>query len=238
MDNLHCKHIILCAPEKSYTGFLRNFVSNGKISDRITLVETIQFPQCLAELSSNFPVAKFPKVFRDARIVTDLPTRLGRIHQTSGIPACSYASTASKAVTSPAQPSDHKDSISRRILQEVPVNAKGQRVDPKLPHYDGSIVTVLKDRKLCYQHFLSRCTHPGRCTHSHNASLNPTEIAALRFIARLSACENGFDCRDPNCVASHMCRYGPRCKNPANCRYPIFMHGLDPKPVGSAPAWS
>lgn len=203
----------------------------------MTLVESIPFPQCLAELSTQYCKTRFPKVFRDAKIVTENPTKTRRDRPDADTQECTYASTVSGGMTTPTRP-NYPQADAGQILRTIQVNAKGQRVDPKLPHYDGNIVTALKDRKLCNRHFLSYCTYAGRCAFDHNASLNPSEVTALRFIARLSACENGVDCRDSNCVASHMCRYGSKCKNSANCRYPLFMHGLDSTPAATVPARS
>ena len=250
VDNVHCKHIILCASQdNSYTGFLRRFVHNGKVADNITLVESIPFPDELAKLSPSFLVTKFSNIFRETKIPTRRLSKIGETGQDCAVPTVSYASTASKQVEGASRTtkpfvlgSVRSKSMQSSIeageaLQEIRVNAANQRVDPKLPYYNRDLVPGLKSRKLCNRHFLSLCNYDN-CQYAHKASLDSAELAALRFIARLGACENGTNCRDAYCVASHMCTYGAKCTQPDDCRYPPSMHHLDPEPVRSVPARS
>ena len=249
VDNVHCKHIILCASsDNSYTGFLRRFVHNGKVSDHITLVEAISFPQDLVNLSPSFLGTKFSSIFRDTKISARPLLRTGETGQLSTLPNISYASKASKqledtsrttkpAVLSTVLLKGMHSSVEANALQQISLNASNQRVDPKLPHYNREIVPALKTRKLCNRHFLSYCKYTD-CLYGHDANLDSSELAALRFIARLGACENGVSCRDPYCVASHMCTYSAKCTQPEDCRYPKSMYFLDPEPARSVPAWS
>lgn len=247
--NVHCKHIILCASsDNSYTGFLRRFVDNGKVSDHITLVEAISFPQDLAKLSPSFLGTNFSSIFRDTKISTKPLFKAGESGQSSSVPNVSYASTASKqpegasrankpVISSPAPLKAMHSRLGSDALQQVYVNAANQRVDFKVPHYNRDIVFALMARKLCHRHFLSCCTYVS-CVHDHKGDLDSSELAALRFIARRSACENGVGCRDPYCLAAHMCIYGTKCVQPENCRYPQSMHYLDSGPAQPVPAWS
>lgn len=240
VNNVHCKHIILCASQDdSYTAFLRQYVQTGKRADGVTLVESITFPQNLADVSSSFLGTKFPDVFRTTKLVAD-----GYVNRSGPIQNSTYAGAAAQNVsaaniTMPIRPSGAETTIVARPRGPILVNAANQRVDSKLPRHDVAIVGALQERNLCKQHFLSNCTFPpGTCVYMHDARLAPAELVSLQFLARLSPCGNGIYCRDSNCVAAHMCKYGAKCNNPTACRYPPAMHNLDTEGVRHIPALS
>lgn len=244
INNVHCKHTILCASQDdSYTGFLRQFIHNGKVSDHVTLVESIPFAHGLAGLSQNFLKTEFKDVFRSIKIVAIDPVKESPKEQPTVPQISTYAHTVSRGglqtgnlpATIPVQAASTDGIAKAQNQPKILVNAADQRVDFKLAYYDPDIVTTLQSRKLCNRHFLSHCNY-SNCFYSHDANLSPSELVALKFIARLGPCAEGSFCRDPNCVASHMCTYGTKCKNPDICRYPKDMHGLDPKPVRYVPA--
>ena len=250
VENVHCKHIILCAShDNSYTGFLRRFVHNAKVSDHITLVESIPFPDELAKLSPSFLLTRFNNIFRETKLPTRRLSKIGEAAPASAALTVSYASTASKQLdgasqitqaflTGPVRSKSTQNNVKAgEPLQEIWVNASNQRVDPKLPYYNKDIANSLKNRKLCNRHFLTSCNYDN-CQYGHKASLDSSERAALRYVARLGICENGTTCRDPCCVASHMCRYGVKCNQLDSCRYPAYMHDLETEPVHLVPAWT
>lgn len=70
-SNVHCKHILFAgSADNSYTGFLRQFTSTGRVCQRLTLVESVSFPSGLAEIAPKFHNTRFDSVFRNVKIVT------------------------------------------------------------------------------------------------------------------------------------------------------------------------
>ena len=233
-SNVHCKHVVLAASgDNSYAGFLRQYSPMDRASSRVVLIESIPFASKLEELAAKFPTTRLPGLFRDSKIdrrrVSFHDEKIDPQEETSPL---TYASTVKQtngmhdkqtlAIARPHSTEITQAKSGTKIFQ----NSKGQRVDQDV-NADRMLVNKLKSLKLCNRHFLTHCHFPA-CTHRHEGKLDPKEINALKFIARLSPCRvfQSF-CEDPDCVAGHRCMQGADCQKGQDCWFSEDMHNID-----------
>lgn len=175
-------------------------------------MEAIPFPPAFQELADRFQRAEFRDVFRSEKIVLDSPRNYAAALQ-----------ICSSLVESPTI--NETDHCSRRKMR---FNGRGQRIDEELPPCDEKVVNELRNRKLCNRHFLARC--PGskeECPHRHDGHLEDGEKLALMWVARMSPCSKGPNCRDVNCVAGHQCMAGAECCYLKNKKCRFELHTID-----------
>ena len=103
-------------------------------------------------------------------------------------------------------------------------NAAGQRVDPPTTPID-SIAIWLRTQHFCNDHFLRGECPDHRCRARHDGTFNAEQLVALRFLARGLPCRYSNLCRDPDCLAGHMCPW-PACRRD-RCRFYGDMHVED-----------
>lgn len=197
------------------------------------MLEGPPFERELASLNERFRTASFPQVFRDSKLQSrrvSVPQMLP-----SSPKASTYAATVSQgspsALAQPAAspPSQNADTVTPSPPTDVIYrNSKGQRVDSPLKPPQ-QLVTTLKNRKLCNLHHLLRSCPYDPCNHTHGPRLDPKQLEALRYIARLSPCLNGLECDDQYCISGHRCPSQPCTR--VQCRFPREMHGVDTKIV-------
>ncbi|KAK4543212.1 hypothetical protein LTR36_005762 [Oleoguttula mirabilis] len=227
-NNEHCKHIVLAASsDTGYICFLRPFEPSHGVNAAVTLVESTPFPSAFAETAAKFKTAKFPHVFRSAKIFAP-------VQATQQLPvlrwSSSYASATTQSPVVAAAPqagqTPSQEAPERRVpdgqstLLRIQLNAAGQRIDERLPARDPDILARVRDLKLCNRFYLSSCTFSD-CTHRHDyRKLTSEEKVALRRVARFSKCTKGTRCMDNTCVAAHQCVYGDSCDWGGECKYP------------------
>jgi hypothetical protein len=238
-NNVHCRHIMLAASgDNSYAGFLRQYSLTSQVSSRVVLIESIPFASQLGDIATKFENIQLQGVFRCHRIEKRrVSINEEKVVRHDVTPPASYASTVKQ--TNGLQ-DKHPPVVSKSLSVDVAQaktgrkifqNSKGQRLDPPITA-DRTIVSRLKPLKLCNRHFLTNC-HYAVCTHSHEGRLDPAEINALRFIARLSPCQMfQASYEDPDCVAGHRCMQGQNCEKGSKCWFSEEMHNIDIKIAG------
>ena len=221
IELLQCKQIIFGgSADNGYARLFGPYTGNSVYRERITLLEGPPFASELASLVDKFHTTSFPAVFRSTKIsARPVPFSVTPPRSTSPRPstyAASLQSLPAQTASLPARP-------------VAPRNSQGQRVDLPLGRVPQDLVDILKPKKLCNTHHLAGyclfARYGKRCKFDHDKTLNRQEIVALRFIARLSPCNQGLGCDNVNCIFGHQC-YRPYC--PRNdCDFPPEMHGVD-----------
>lgn len=121
-------------------------------------------------------------------------------------------------------------------------NKKGYRIDTVI-QCDRNEVQRLKKLKACNQHYIGNgCCHynagkADKCPHNHHFQFSPSDLKALRVVARETPCKKGHDCEDLKCIYGHQCpfpvasegsmRGSGLCMIGEACRFPVTMHGMD-----------
>ena len=231
IGNLQCKHIIFGASaDNGYARLLGPYSGNEAVTKRITLLEGPPFAGEMATLVGRYPTASFPIVFRDTKI----PPRRVSFSSTppksaSPRPPSWAATLASRPAELDVQPARKAPSTPQVVSRDIPRNSKGQRVD-SLIVVSPTLVTMMKQKKLCNSYYLAGGCPYLKCVHPHNEKLNEKQLAALRIVARLAPCKQGLSCDDEVCFSGHQC---PReyC-NRLDCWFPPEMHDVDTKVVG------
>jgi len=204
---------------------------SGTTDAQISLIESIPFPAKFKDLSVHFKTVQFPDLFRTTKLPNDgqqaslltSPWRASYASTAGQPPAPTLTSptTARPPLPNPQHSRSSSSDDSPTCAPRMSFNRSGQRIDERLPPYNPDVKDRLQPLRLCNRHFLTRCTFP-KCGNEHDyPPLNAEEKAALRGLARSSACPREANCDDRYCVAAHQCKFGDRCWNVGRgCYYP------------------
>lgn len=188
------------------------------------MLEGPPFAQELSALVGKFHEISFPEVFRDTKIP---PRRVSFSATPKSIsPKPTWATAvSSKSVLLETPPAKE---VAAKPDEGIPRNSRGQRVDRPL-RVPLSLITDVKQRKLCNHHHLAGYCPYSDCKHEHAKKLSGRELDALRCVARLAPCRLGLDCDDEDCFAGHRCTFDHY--RGAECKFPAEMHDVDTKIV-------
>ncbi len=243
--NLHCKQILFSGSgDNSYAGFLRQYVPVDGVSQDIILIESLPFATYLEQLSHNFQIASFPKIFRDSKIVISArlstlePSKPAFVPVEQKSPPTTWA-TASLKTALPTIENKENVPPPPSTVQATPNpavngpyiyhNNKGQRVDKPINKdmFDKDVIFKLKPKKLCNKYWLlGRCDQGEWCTHDHKGPLSTKEKENLKYVARMRPCQDELDCADPDCYDGHRCVYGMKCTK-KDCWFSQAMHEVE-----------
>ncbi|QIW98340.1 hypothetical protein AMS68_003858 [Peltaster fructicola] len=141
-----CKQIVFAgSADRGYVGPLRRFTGSPADAARITLIESIPFPQDFQDLSTSFDTVKFDELFRTRKIV---------------VPRTTWATTTARRA-SPSTPTEDNSTrpvVDHAVRRIIWLNQRGQRIDPPV-RFDGDLIPGLKTRRLCSRHFLTHCNY-------------------------------------------------------------------------------
>jgi hypothetical protein len=232
IDNAQCHQVIFGgSADNGYARLLSPYRGSSKVS----LIEGPQFEKELAQLATSFVVFHCLDIFNREKLVTVRPsshnlTPPGLPPQLNGR-ATNYATIASTSSAQPAPVPVIDCSVS--TLGTIARNSAGQRIDVSI-RCSPTDVKALKVKKLCNEfHLLGHCSHEmkhGRCDFLHGTRVTGKMREALRYVARLSACQQLLVCADKNCILGHQCPKEP-CRQGNSCFFPSVMHGVDTRIV-------
>lgn len=227
----HCRHIFFgCSHDNGYARLLED-LGDPYTNERITLLEGVPFEKELTMLKSKFNTTKFDGLFRTTKIniyqqqypppqltpqltpvqsqyqspyqpVMSRPSPAPSTNISSMNPmATSWATTAvsngTRVVSPPPTPQPTP------VVQTIPRNRHGQRIDPVVK-YDANEVERVKKLKMCNVHFLRHdCIFGDDCTHDHSYKPNKNEVQTLRHVARMTPCKFGTECDEIKCIYGH-----------------------------------
>ena len=171
----HCKHMLIGSCND--TGYIPslNELKSFKNGPRISLIKHHRSGTEYRDLP--FRVVSLDGVFRGADLTSRSIKRSRSPDLTTSIPR----------IQSTAQP-----------YFKVQLNRYGERIDIPLPHVERTCLRAVSQRQksdlpgLCITHYVfgpGSCT--GRCKYSHDDHIESTEVLALAFQARDTACREG-----------------------------------------------
>ena len=192
------------------------------------MLEGPPFASELAQIVDEFQRCSFPTVFRSTKIPARRVSFSATPPRSISPKIQSYASTAAspKVASSSVTVAPKADAQSQRM---VPVNRKGQRIDPPLKP-SRTATEAIKGRKLCNNYYLLGVCNFLGCQYEHGL-INEAQKMALRLYARQQACEQGLGCDDPDCYFGHQCPWDPCLYEYKSCRFSPEMHRVDKKVV-------
>lgn len=246
LSDCHCRQILFgCSHDNGYARLLEEFATHPESASRICLLEGYPFEREISVLKPHFKSTKFESIFRSIKINSQPQSAISasppKPHPASlppFIPSFTHQATSvnptpqswASAVTTPPSLVASPPPTPQPVLpatQAIPRNRKGQRVDPEIK-YDRYDIKRVKAMKMCNQHYLrGDCGYGYDCTHDHEYKPTASELATLRYIARMAPCRMGTDCDDPKCIYGHRCPAGNPCAFGDSCRFPEEMHNLD-----------
>lgn len=233
MADIQCQAVLFGgSADSGYARLLLPYVGDYSKRKRIILIEGPPFAKELVPLKDRFPVVRFPEVFRNTKLpfrrvsfsTTPPPTPISR--------APSYAATVASPLDVAAVTVDDEHhsfaTLTLPIRREYLVlqNNRGQRIDEPL-NPPQTLVHAQKNKKLCNAyHILGECPFP-KCTFLHGNALDERGVEARRWIARLTPCSVGLQCRDAKCFLGHQCPDKVCARIGKSCRFPRELHNMD-----------
>ncbi|KAK6409176.1 hypothetical protein LTR95_018346, partial [Oleoguttula sp. CCFEE 5521] len=145
--NQHCKQLVLAVSgDRSYTGFLRPYVSSEGFEDRVSFVEALPFTRDMVDLTTSILKFRAPTLLRNDKLVVITQPSDSAASQSAPstgtyatavalqcqtIPAASPVTA--RAATLPAYGNTTQAFLPLRTSYSITRNAHGERIDEPVP---------------------------------------------------------------------------------------------------------
>ncbi|KAK6434593.1 hypothetical protein LTR95_009222 [Oleoguttula sp. CCFEE 5521] len=214
-SNQHCKQLVLAVSgDRSYTGFLRPYVSLEHFEHRVSFVEALPFTRDMVDLTTSLHKFRAPNLLRNDKVVIITQTSASAASQSAPSTGTYATAVALQRQTMPAAspvnagaampaygsapplvaPSRTSDTIKR--------NARGERVDEPVPSDSALRETFMSlSPRLCFDHYLTTCARAS-CDKNHEIRMSELGRSTLLSMARNLTCRKR-DCVDPTCYFGH-----------------------------------
>ncbi|OQO12603.1 hypothetical protein B0A48_02065 [Cryoendolithus antarcticus] len=214
--NQHCKQLVLAVSgDRSYTGFLRPYVSLEGFEDRVSFVEALPFTRDMVDLTTSILKFRAPTLLRkDKLVVTTQPSDSAASQsapstgtyatavalQRQTMPAASPVTAG--AATLQAYGNTTQAFLPLRTSHSITRNAHGERIDEPVPSDSVLRETFMSlPTRLCFEYYLKTCTRAS-CNKNHEVRMSELGRTTLLSMARNIKCSKK-DCIDPTCYHGH-----------------------------------